>query len=45
MDKGGTVRGEDYTSGYGKKWIIKKYDRDVWIGLIWLRIGTDGRRL
>jgi hypothetical protein len=24
------------------KWILKKYDGRVWIGLIWLRIGTNG---
>jgi hypothetical protein len=27
------------------KWIFEKYDRIVWIGLIWLRIGTSGRLL
>jgi len=24
------------------KWIIKKWDREVWSGLSWLRIGTGG---
>jgi hypothetical protein len=24
------------------KWIFKKWDWEVWIGLIWLRIGTGG---
>jgi hypothetical protein len=24
------------------KWILEKYDWMVWIGLIWLRIGTSG---
>jgi len=24
------------------KWIFKKWDRRVWTGLIWLRIGTGG---
>jgi hypothetical protein len=24
------------------KWILEKYDGMVWIGLIWLRIGTNG---
>jgi len=24
------------------KWIFKKWDRETWIGLIWLRIGTGG---
>jgi hypothetical protein len=27
------------------KWIFKKWDAEVWTGLIWLRIGTDGGRL
>ena len=26
-------------------WIIKKLDGEAWTGLIWLRIGTGGRRL
>jgi hypothetical protein len=25
--------------------IFKKWDGEVWTGLIWLRIGTDGGRL
>jgi hypothetical protein len=25
------------------KWIFKKWDGGAWIGLSWLRIGTDGR--
>jgi hypothetical protein len=24
------------------KWIVERYDRMVWIGLIWLRIATSG---
>jgi hypothetical protein len=24
------------------KWILKKWDRGAWTGLIWLRIGTGG---
>jgi hypothetical protein len=24
------------------KWILEKYNVIVWIGLIWLRIGTNG---
>jgi hypothetical protein len=24
------------------KWIIKKWDKEAWTGLIWLRIGTKG---
>jgi hypothetical protein len=27
------------------KWIFKKWNRGIWIGLIWLRIGTGGGRL
>jgi hypothetical protein len=27
------------------KWILEKYDRVEWTGLIWLRIGTSGRLL
>jgi len=27
------------------RWIFRKWDVRVWIGLIWLRIGTDGRHL
>jgi hypothetical protein len=26
-------------------WIFKKWDREAWAGIIWLRIGTGGRRL
>ena len=25
------------------EWILKKMDRSVWTGFIWLRIGTNGR--
>jgi hypothetical protein len=25
-------------------WIFKKWDRKAWAGMIWLRIGTGGRR-
>jgi hypothetical protein len=24
------------------KWVFKKWDREAWTGLIWLRIGTGG---
>jgi hypothetical protein len=27
------------------KWILERYDVMVWIGLIWLRIGTRGTLL
>jgi len=27
------------------KWTFKKWDREAWTGLIWLRIGTGGWRL
>ena len=27
------------------KWILKKRDREVWNGLLWLRIGTGGGHL
>jgi hypothetical protein len=27
------------------KWIIKKWDRETWTGLLWLRIRTGGRGL
>jgi hypothetical protein len=27
------------------KWIFKKWDREAWTGLIWLRIQTGGRCL
>ena len=27
------------------KWIFKKYDGEVWIGLIWFRIETGGMSL
>jgi hypothetical protein len=27
------------------KWFFRKWDWKAWIGLIWLRIGTDGRLL
>ena len=27
------------------KWIFKKWDREAWTGLIWLRLGTGGGRL
>jgi len=27
------------------KWMLKKYDGEVWIGLIWLRIGIGGQLL
>jgi hypothetical protein len=27
------------------KWILKKYDGEAWIGLIWLGIETGGRPL
>jgi hypothetical protein len=27
------------------KWVFNKYDGEAWIGLVWLRICTDGERL
>jgi hypothetical protein len=27
------------------KWIVKKWNDEAWTGLIWLRVGTGGRRL
>jgi hypothetical protein len=27
------------------KWIFRKWDAVAWNGLLWLRIGTGGRRL
>ena len=27
------------------RWILKKWDREAWTGLLWLRIGTGVRRL
>jgi hypothetical protein len=27
------------------KWIVKTWDEEAWIGLIWLRIGRVGGRL
>jgi len=27
------------------KWILKKWSEEVWIGFIWLTIGTDVRHL
>jgi len=27
------------------KWIFKTWDREAWTGMLWLEIGTDGRRL
>jgi hypothetical protein len=27
------------------KRIFKKWEREAWTGLLWLRIGTGGRRL
>jgi hypothetical protein len=27
------------------KWIVKKWDGEAWIGLLWLRTGTGGERL
>jgi hypothetical protein len=27
------------------KWILEKYDGMVWIGLIWVTIGTNGELL
>jgi hypothetical protein len=44
-DKRGTVRAEDYIFVCGKKWVFKKWDRETWIGLIWLRVGTAGKCL
>jgi hypothetical protein len=27
------------------KWILKKQDGKIWIGFVWLRIGSSGRLL
>jgi hypothetical protein len=27
------------------EWILGKYDGEIWIGFIWLRIGTSGGSL
>jgi hypothetical protein len=27
------------------KWVFKKWDKKVWTGLIWLRMGKNGKRL
>jgi hypothetical protein len=27
------------------KWFFKKWDWEAWFGLLWLRVGTAGRRL
>jgi len=47
----GDLRERDHVEDLGidrgiiLKWIFKKYDGEVWIGLIWLRIETGGRPL
>jgi len=27
------------------KWMLKKWDREIWIGLMWVRIGLDNGHL
>jgi hypothetical protein len=47
----GNLRGRDYLEELGidrrmiLKWILGKWGCWVWIGFIWLRIGTGGRLL
>ena len=44
----GNLRGRAHLEDQGVdgniilKWIFKKYDGELWTGLIWLRIGTSG---
>jgi hypothetical protein len=35
----------DVQGGIILKWIYKKWSREAWTELIWLRIGTGGRNL
>jgi hypothetical protein len=39
------LEGKDVGGWTILKWILEGYDGMVWIGLIWLRIGTNGRLL
>jgi len=47
-NKGGACRRRDpfeYLGVEGRtigKWIFKKWNRETWFGIIWLRIGTGG---
>ena len=46
----GDLRGGDHLQDLGRdgiilKWIFKKWDGNVWTGLLWLRIGTGVRCL
>ena len=47
----GNVRERDHLEDLGVdgkiilRWIFRKWDVEVWTGLIWLRIGTGGGHL
>jgi hypothetical protein len=44
----GNLRERDHMEDPGRiilRWIFRKWDVEVWPGLIWLRIGTGGRHL
>jgi hypothetical protein len=44
-DKGGNCKSRELYFGVWKIWIFKKWDRETWIGLMWLRIWMYVRRL
>ena len=37
--------GDPDVDGRISRWILRKWDIGLWIGSIWLRIGTGGRHL
>jgi hypothetical protein len=46
----GDLRERDHLEDLGVdgrilKWIVQKWDEELWSGLIWLRIGKGGGRL